>query len=288
MSATFKPGQTVFDRSGHKYEFAEVLSGERALCRQIFVADTYDGGTEEYPADDPTIIHLANLAAKPPVAALSAEVAAKRAELEGIKERASEAMRHVAEQELAAAQRLAAIKDYSGLARLEDFIAGRITHFVLTKNHGISAEVKTLEEFLTYRNAYGREEGLKLLSLFGGSNGNLQWRVNHYSDGSGSYTDAEPATSFDEALARATEIVEAEWAAWRAEPVNYRWLANTILAAEKLGLVVPDDVTAARKAEIEKSARAAIEKAEADLAKATALLFETGPVAKPCAQGDVR
>jgi len=87
-------------------------------------------------------------------------------------------------------------KQYSQLKRLDDFIAGKITHYVflgwdlIIKPFAI-AKTRDMEEW---------EKGTKLLSLFGASNGNLEWRINEYKDGSGWYKTVIPCLSYEEAV----------------------------------------------------------------------------------------
>jgi len=61
----------------------------------------------------------------------------------------------------------------------------------------------SLEDALASIDTFGsrsRYQGLKLLSLFGRSGTNLQYRVNMYSDGSGSYSTIELFETYDQAV----------------------------------------------------------------------------------------
>lgn len=60
--------------------------------------------------------------------------------------------------------------------------------------------------------SYDRRDCFKLLSLFGRSDGDLEWRLNQYSDGSGCGSTVYPCTSYDQAL----DIVR-EWFAEKAK-----------------------------------------------------------------------
>lgn len=265
---SFMQGQTVFDRSGHKYQFVEALSGDRALCRPILLADLYDGGTEEYPADTPSIFQTSALSAKPPIAVVSAELQELQARIAAARAQLSEANADLRGLERERDERMQRLQNHPKLQRLEDFLAGRISHFVLTSPYGTTVEIKTLEEVLAQDDPADRKEKFKLLSLFGRSGGDIQWAVNRWSDGSGTWREGQPFTSYEDALQFASDRIDAEWEAWRASPENYRWLANPITAATALGLPIPEDVQAARRKQLVAAAQSKINKANADLALA--------------------
>ena len=76
----------------------------------------------------------------------------------------------------------AAIGQLEQLAQLFDFLAGRITHFVVV-NHGYnegytrSISIETFKDAMTVDDNWPRGQ-LKLLSLCGDSKGDLAWRIN--------------------------------------------------------------------------------------------------------------
>lgn len=101
--------------------------------------------------------------------------------------------------------RLDKLKKYKGLEYLEDFIEGRVTHFIL--DHTNNYRIVTLEDDDMHQtDRWGcrlKREGLKLISLFGQSNGDLTWKVNQYRDGSGSiWSEIVPCTSHEDAVER--------------------------------------------------------------------------------------
>jgi hypothetical protein len=87
------------------------------------------------------------------------------------------------------------------LRQLENFIAGKITHYVLVSQYNspyIMAFQDTKSEYADYD-----DRGLKkmrMLSLYGKATGELEWNLHRYSDGSGSegYT-VIPCCSLEEA-----------------------------------------------------------------------------------------
>lgn len=128
---------------------------------------------------------------------------------------------------------------------LEDFVAGKITH-VLEIGHS-SCKIVDFHETNSCGNDR-RVENIKLLTLFGRSDGTLIWRRNHYSDFSGSNCDIVPAYGLDDAIKKAQELFDARAEKWREEtkalenpktrPFRPDWLTG--LGAGKL--IVPDDV----------------------------------------------
>lgn len=94
------------------------------------------------------------------------------------------------------------IKEHKTLARLDDFLAGKLTHYVVHR----WGKVEILD---ASKETCGGGEGLRLLVLFGKSKGNVGWRQNRYSDGSGQDWDhVTPCTSLEEARVEAQDLIE--------------------------------------------------------------------------------
>lgn len=81
------------------------------------------------------------------------------------------------------------------LNTLFKFLNDEITHIV-TINYG-TYEIRPFKNALLDGDNY--YENLKLISLFGTSEGNLDWKLNHYRDGSGGYSTIIPCSSMEEA-----------------------------------------------------------------------------------------
>lgn len=172
------------------------------------------------------------------------------------------------------------------LRHLDDFIAGRITHYVISD---WAVDVLKFEDTVC-KGDDGRErwpKQMRLLSLFGGSNGNLQWRLSSYSDGSdrNGGQPCIPCCSFDEALGHLKAFIEtrfAEWSAKRADPKltdgqRDSGVDSFVQAAEKYGIPIPDDIAGYLRARARRGAerkvidaRASLQAAEEQLAKAAA------------------
>jgi len=80
------------------------------------------------------------------------------------------------------------------LDTLYKFLNDEITHVVKT---GWDYAILPFKPLLAGDHNY--REDLRLISLFGSSEGNLDWRLNYYRDGSGTYEAIVPCTSLEEA-----------------------------------------------------------------------------------------
>jgi hypothetical protein len=95
--------------------------------------------------------------------------------------------------------------------QLINFITGNIK-YVVFKKYGMP-EIKTYEEFLklldTTDSYYNTErfDGLRLVSLFGRSEGKVDYKINRYGDGSGSSEEIYPANDYQEAVEKVIDII---------------------------------------------------------------------------------
>jgi hypothetical protein len=89
--------------------------------------------------------------------------------------------------------------------RFLDFLSGRIKWVVIN-----DYDVPKIAEFSEHELCCwwnGRCDGLKLVTLFGRSNGSLNYRINTYMDGSGSSKEVYPFISYEEAFGKFEELV---------------------------------------------------------------------------------
>lgn len=93
---------------------------------------------------------------------------------------------------------LSRLRAIPALSRLEYFIAGRITHYVIVSAYE-APRIISFAETETDKESW-KPAKFKLLTLFGTSGGDMEWNLNRYSDGSGSYQEVMPATSHEEAM----------------------------------------------------------------------------------------
>lgn len=115
-----------------------------------------------------------------------------------------------------------------------DFIAGRISHVVVSDWGKV--EIMTLEDALALNDRWDHD-GFRLLSLYGKGVKDFEWRINKYSDGSGSGGQTVlPAKSFDHAREIVAEVITEKLAA-----DNPRFCESWIQTREELNLAVPTD-----------------------------------------------
>ena len=82
------------------------------------------------------------------------------------------------------------------------FLNGEITHVVTGQYR---YEIKTLVDAVSPHDRY--DDDIKLITLFGRSKGDLEFRINGYSDGSGGSTTIIPCRSFQDAKTALEELI---------------------------------------------------------------------------------
>lgn len=168
-----------------------------------------------------------------------------------------------------AARRWKTVKAHEDLRLLEEFIQGRITHFVMDPGYGGPSIVNFHDQKSGNEKS---ERDIKLLSLFGRTNGDLQWRLNHYYDGSGSWTDVFPCTSEGAAKERLAARLNERWAALRKEGrVNYIY-EHAAKSAEAHGIEVPEDIANTIHAYRVKEAQTKVDEASKQMERANEAL----------------
>ena len=116
--------------------------------------------------------------------------------------------------------------DEEQLQTLSDFMSGKITHLFVA---GYSPEIISwVDSDKVYDiNSWGgrtRVDGIKLVSLFGKSDGEMSYRLNEYRDGSGSSKKIYPATSYAAALAMAQAQLDEDSVRFLSEEGDHFYL----------------------------------------------------------------
>lgn len=152
------------------------------------------------------------------------------------------------------------------LKHLADFIDGNLNYYVQNQYHGVTVVDFKKEGISEYPLRKGE---LKLITLFGMSNGNLQWRIHQYSDGSGMKYDIFPCTTLEAASILAKQLVIEN-----ADNTNERPRAEVIRDAKLFQVDLPEGYEAKynqnRIAEIQNSLSNHLSQAEtlrAEMAK---------------------
>ncbi|MBX8534572.1 hypothetical protein K5D33_07515 [Pseudomonas cichorii] len=154
------------------------------------------------------------------------------------------------------------------LDTLKKFLRGEITHIYKA---GYSPEIfewaDDLKSFDTDNDSWNRRvkvDGMKLVSLFGYSDGSLAYRLHTYRDGSGGSAEIRPATSYEQAL---------EWAQADFDKQCSEYLSGTNgniyleTWQEIEGIVTPSAVIEKHKAAKAKYKQERIENLRSELAK---------------------
>jgi len=154
--------------------------------------------------------------------------------------------------------------DEEQLQRLFDFLAGDITHFVISQ-YGAPKIVTWDSDDMYQIDTYWRKDvqAIKLVSLYGTSKGDLQFRLGRYSDGSGGSQEIIPFRSYEDALNEVQRMCDHRAAKYvSGEQSNFypeEW--------QKIdGIVIPEDAMTKYAEAAEKLRAQKIEKLRAELA----------------------
>lgn len=268
---TFNKGDEVFSIHGQAGSYvARTSSGH--LVEPIY--DAEDDGP--HYADTVT---WREVFTTPPVERLHAEVTKIEATLNDARQALTAVLAERRNTDNEHQARLTRLKKHAHLSRVDDYIEGRITHFVEWSRYSDQISVKTFDQVMKRES---RSE-LPLLVLYGGyydrEMRDTKWCM--LSDGDS--LKVIPCTSREEAMEKAQVEVGLVFAAWRTDPngnYGHTRLPDIAAAALASGLVVPDDVTA-RVAEMNAEKKAnAVKKARSEFERAQqALLIIEGVTA---------
>jgi len=262
----FKKGDIVFSEHGQRYEYVAEADGDHVV-RPILETD------EEEPYAGRPITLLKVFASAPremydkTIEALDTKVQ----ELTKQKRELEDELRKSKQDET---ERKKRIMVNAALARIDDFLAGKMTH--LAMKHWSGWSILSIQEALAYKESdYDRVAGgVKLLTLFGKTNGNLEWQLSHYSDGSGSPTEVRPFFSLEDAQAFVRAICEQKWQAWRDSSKEWGSASEAAQNAIKLGFEIPEDVAVTLRLYMVKNKTDRVSEAKVKLQAAEAELAE--------------
>lgn len=167
---------------------------------------------------------------KAPVERMDNEFVALQSNIDDLHKKQAEASKAFQEAKAAIEAQKAKLGRVEKLRMLEDFIDGKITHYVEFCGWS-EPKIIPLKDTVS---EYGDGKMLRLLTLFGNSNGNLAWKLNRYRDGSGCDTEVFPVTSEAEALVLIKNRLQNEADESLSKPKE-----SIIKAAEKYGVDLP-------------------------------------------------
>ncbi len=154
-------------------------------------------------------------------------------------------------------KQMAKIKQYQALKRIENFIEGKITHYVVATKWKL--DLLSFEDTKAKEDWNYRQPGFKLLTLFGKTGGDLEWGLNEYKDGSGCNYTIIPCCSYEEAVEKLKEYLIPELIK-NADSGDFE-------LAEKHKIEIPVEAFEKRKAKLKNAFKKQKTDAEAKLAE---------------------
>ena len=102
---------------------------------------------------------------------------------------------------LSSSEKLMRIFPEAQLKTLSAFMTGTIEYLVVD-SYEISKPVKLIDKIINWNGMYGERQydSIKLLSVLGKSKGEIEYRINTYSDGSGGSTTVYPFCTIEDAI----------------------------------------------------------------------------------------
>lgn len=198
--------ETKFDINGQ-----EVKVVQKSQDGRYFVFDVYEGMDDPFCDENhPRIVD--KVFDKPPKKKYTEEIIKLKYEIKELKRQTKNAKKVRLGEEKKKKERLEKLKKLDQLKNLEDFIDGKITHYVDICNWSVPEIIKIgeVDKISDVDNPF--RLGQKLLTLYGGSNGNMEWKLSEYKDGSGSNHTVIPCLSHNEATEKVKEWLVVQFA----------------------------------------------------------------------------
>lgn len=219
----FNKGDKVFLPDGREASYVCPVDEHSHVVSVIFDVDT--GEYDEFYGHsisirDSKVEVVDELFSEPPVERYAKDYCSVIQEKEKIIEGLNETIERLRKEESSLSSNLKLIKEnnekYPCIGQALDFLEGRITHFVVRSYSGYA--IRSFKEELEIEQSYDR--GFRLLCLFGhvkeGQKLKTKWKLNHYSDGSGSWKELYPCKSEEEAKTKLLELFyNNDLKAWR-------------------------------------------------------------------------
>lgn len=238
------PGAYLYNNHAQKGYLNGYTQDGEAIVEVMFKFET-EQGWEELPAQ---IEVWSKWFTSPPVQVKAAEVEALLEKEREVKTRINQLEATERQARRSYDDRMRFLKTFPKLERLDDFLSGKFTHIVTWGWYKL--EILKIDDFMKER------DGMRLLTLYGKTNGELNWMLGEYSDHSGGKQSCAPCFSYEEAIKELQRISEERFTALRTttEP-NFRTdtCRYSIEAYRKYGLNPPQDIVDILKAEEERN-----------------------------------
>lgn len=210
----------------------------------------------------------------PPTDALHDSIRGLEKRESDLRARLHELAIQAAEADRAHKDRMSKLKRYDQLRLVEDFIDGKITHYILVEDYyceGTRIRISTPQDEVCGDDRSSYEKKLKLLALYGDQKSRSpEWRLHYYSDGSDGRSQlVYPFTSLEAAREMAVGLLEKAFGVVRDKR---RYVDDVISSAHALQVPVPSDIAEMFRATQLKAAQSRAEEARTKLAEAETAL----------------
>lgn len=262
--AKFNHGDICYTFDGGEVEYIASLGNGYAV-REI-------RDTDEGPVVG-DVIEVREVFSHPPREKYNKQIAELREEIEKLRTAQSELQAERRSMRESEAEKKARFMKHNALTRIDDFLAGKMTH--LATLHWQGWRIMTMDQALKYKESeYDRvPNGIRLVTLFGKTNGDLEWQLSDYSSHENYPKKVQFFFSEEEVCAFVSSQLEIEYDLWRKDPKDWRKMESAVGNAKALGFEVPKDAEIAynalevdRLTAIRDKAKADYDKAEAELA----------------------
>ncbi len=271
MSNTPKAGDTVYNADGEMALYVTTAKGGGHIVQPLI--EDGDGVTEPECQYADGVAIWPRVYTEPPQPMLDAAIAEQQAKLALLRGevRALEQKKREAERDQSALkERLSA---HQALARLDDLLSGRVTHYVIDKSENSNQNwvVVSADEFFKLRTHYSTVSLTLHTTLHSTTKGGVHWKFSANPERDAG-REAFAFMSEAEARAKVAELVHASLIESARHSTSSYWLRQRIQWADVQGVSVPDEVRAKLNEIDRREAEAAHQKAVNDLAKAEAAL----------------
>ena len=205
-------GSIVYKIDGTKGTYIEkLITGEHVVSVEFY--DTHYYNDEPEVVENITQIwdkvyaNAPTTAKEEKIAQLDRDIDTRTQSYYELSAKVTDKRRELLDLEAESKARLSNITQHKALANLELFIQGKITHFLIVASGSYSImDFDTAIALSESDRGFDRPNAIKLLTLYGRSNGDLEWQINQYSDGSGSSKQVYPCISEEDAKYKAITV----------------------------------------------------------------------------------
>lgn len=258
----FKQGDTVYNIHGQQGAYIASYGGAHLVAPEY--EDHYSEPTWGSPEEWREVFE------KPPTARLETKIDELDKLITEKRETLSQINKELEETSRKCKAQLSKLTQHQALKRIEDYLDGKFTHFLYV---GSGVNLVSEEDALKSSDSYDRD--MKLLTLYGSTKGDLQWRINRYSDGSGGNTDVFPCESEAEAIEIVRKLYAQAVEAWREqEKKHYGRALDWARTVSWEWIDVPQDVRDYINQAMLEARTLAVEKARKAVADAELALLE--------------